>query len=54
MPVEVTVGAATWRTSIFPDTRSESFLLPVKKAVRSAEGLDDGSCVSVLLALVDG
>ena len=54
VPVEVTVGSTTWRTSIFPDTASESFVLPVKKAVRSAEGLDDGSRVSVLLVLVDG
>jgi hypothetical protein len=52
--VEVTVGSTTWRTSVFPDTKSESFVLPVKKAVRSAEGLDDGSSVSVLLTLVDG
>ena len=52
--VEVTVGSTTWRTSVFPDTKSESFVLPVKKAVRSAEGVDDGSSVSVLLTLVDG
>jgi hypothetical protein len=52
--VEVTVGSTTWRTSIFPDTKSASFLLPVKQAVRQAEGLDDGSSVSVLLTLVDG
>lgn len=52
--VEVTVGSTTWRTSVFPDTKSGSFVLPVKKAVRSAEGVDDGSSVSVLLTLVDG
>jgi hypothetical protein len=51
--VEVTVGATTWRTSIFPDTASESFVLPVKKAVRTAEGLDDGSAVRARIRLVD-
>jgi hypothetical protein len=51
--VEVTVGSTTWRTSIFPDTKSESFLLPVKQAVRRAEGLDAGSPVAVLLVVVD-
>ena len=51
--VEATVGATTWRTSVFPDTTSESFLLPVKKAVRIAEDLDDGSAVVVRLVLVD-
>ncbi|HUS42626.1 MAG TPA: DUF1905 domain-containing protein [Ilumatobacteraceae bacterium] len=51
--VEVTVGATTWNTSVFPDTKSESFVLPVKKAVRTAEDLDDGSPVAVVLALID-
>jgi len=51
--VEVTVGATTWSTSIFPDSKSESFVLPVKKAVRMAEGLDEGSPVAVRLLLLD-
>lgn len=51
--VRVTVGATTWATSIFPDTTSESFVLPVKKEVRTAEGLDDGSPVEVRLTLVE-
>ena len=51
--VEVTVGGTTWRTSIFPDRRSESFVLPVKKGVRTAELLDDGSPVRARILLVD-
>ncbi len=51
--VQVTVGATTWQTSVFPDKASASFLLPVKKAVRSAEGLDDGRPVSVALVVLD-
>lgn len=47
IPVEVTVGSTTWVTSIFPDKASASFVLPVKKAVRSAEGLDVGTMVTV-------
>lgn len=31
---EVTMGDTTWTTSIFPDTASRSYVLPVKKAVR--------------------
>ena len=52
--VDVTVGGTTWNTSVFPDTKSGSFVLPVKKAVRLAEGLDDGSPVAVRLTVVDG
>lgn len=51
--VEVTVGASTWRTSIFPDNAASSFVLPVKKAIRVAEDLDDGAAVTVRLALVE-
>ena len=49
--VEVTVGATTWRTSIFPST--DTYVLPVKKAVRQAEHLDVGDPVRVRLVLVD-
>jgi hypothetical protein len=49
--VEVTVGATVWRTSIFPS--SESYSLPVKKAVRAAEGLVVGEPVRVRLRLLD-
>lgn len=47
--VEVTVGATTWRTSVFPDHASGGFVLPVKKAVREAEDLDVGDIVAVTL-----
>lgn len=51
--VRVTVGAMTWATSIFPDTKVGSFVLPVKKAVRTAAGLTDGDPVAVTLELLD-
>lgn len=52
LPVEVTVGAITWRTSIFPDAASASYLLPVKKSVRTAEQLVDGDEVDVSFRVV--
>ncbi len=48
--VEVTVGATTWRTSVFPDKRG--YALPVKKAVRRAESLDVGDSARVTLELI--
>jgi hypothetical protein len=50
--VEVTVGATTWRTSMFPDRKRGAFLLPVKKDVRRREGLDVGDVVSVGLQVL--
>ena len=49
--VEVTVGGSTWRTSVFPESR-ETFVLPVKKAVRTAEDLEDGDAVEVTLSVL--
>lgn len=47
--VEVIVGDSRWRTSLFPDKKSESFLLPVKKVIRVAEDLEVGQSVAVSL-----
>ena len=51
--VEVTVGATIWRTSVFPESHRGSFVLPIKKAVRQAEDLDDGDEVTVTLRVLD-
>jgi hypothetical protein len=53
LPVEVTIGSTTWRTSIFPDRSRESYVLPIKKAVRAAEGLHDGATAAVRLRVVE-
>ena len=52
--VEVTVGATTWHTSLFPDRTHGTYLLPVKKPVRRAEGIEPGDDVHVHLRLADG
>lgn len=49
--VAVTVGGTTWRTSVFP--AGEHFVLPLKKAVRTAEGLSVGEPAAIRLELVD-
>lgn len=51
--VEVEVGGTRWATSVFPDKESGSFVLPVKKAVRSKHELDEGDPVTVTLALAE-
>ena len=51
--VEATVGETTWKTSIFPDSKSHSYLLPVKKDIRKTETLEIGSAVSVKLRLIE-
>lgn len=45
--VHVKVGKSTWDTSIFPDSKSGTYLLPVKASVRRAEALEDGELMRV-------
>ncbi len=51
--VQVTVGATTWATSVFPDSTRQAYVLPVKKDVRRAEGIEAGDDIDVALQLVD-
>lgn len=51
--VEVVLGGSTWRTSIFPSADAGAYILPVKKAVRGAEGVDIGDGVRFEIELVD-
>lgn len=38
-PVSVTLGKTNWRTSIFFDKKSGTYLLPLKSQVRKKEGI---------------
>jgi hypothetical protein len=52
--VTATVGGQRWSTSVFPDSKSGSYLLPVKKGIRTAAGLRAGDEVDVVLELEPG
>ena len=45
LPVCVTLGKTTWKTSIFPDKKSGSYLLPLKAEVRKKEGIQHDDVV---------
>ena len=49
--VEATIGKTSWQTSIFPDKRSGTYLLPLKASVRRAEGLSEGDLISCTLSI---
>jgi hypothetical protein len=51
--VAVETGSSRWDTSVFPDAGTGCFVLPVKKAVRDAEGLEEGDDVTVSLRVRD-
>jgi hypothetical protein len=51
MKVTATIGDTSWQTSIFPAKDVGGWMLPVKAAVRKAEGIVVGDVVAVTLAL---
>lgn len=44
--VIVKVGRTEWKTSIFPDKKSGTYVLPTKASVRKAEGITDDESVT--------
>lgn len=47
--VEARIGRSSFTTSVFPSKANDGWVLPVKAAVRRAEGLAEGDEVEVLL-----
>lgn len=51
IPVTVTIGKTTWKTSIFPDKQSGGYLLPLKATVRKKEQIFSEDSVSFSLTI---
>jgi hypothetical protein len=52
LPVEVAIGKTTWKTSIFPDKYSGSYILPVKAKVRKVEEIDVDDMVTFTIRFI--
>ncbi|MBI3231885.1 MAG: DUF1905 domain-containing protein [Candidatus Doudnabacteria bacterium] len=51
LPVKVTIGKTSWKTSIFPDRKSGAYLLPLKAEVREKEAIKPGDMVPFTLEI---
>jgi hypothetical protein len=49
IPVTVRLGQTTWTTSLWP--KDGGYVVPLKNAVRAAEGIDLGDVVTVRLTV---
>lgn len=45
------LGETTWNTSIFPDRKAGTYLLPLKAQVRKSEKISDKATVSFTIQL---
>lgn len=50
IPINVTIGNTTWKTSIFPEKKG-TYVLPLKKDVRKKETLNAGDEAKVTFSL---
>jgi hypothetical protein len=51
--VKVSIGNIAWDTSIFPDSKSNSYLLPIKKEIRTKLSIQSGDDLKVSIELKD-
>lgn len=52
LPVMVTLGTTSWKTSIFPDKQSGTYLLPLKAQVRKKEAIFARDSVSFSIEIL--
>ena len=51
LPVVVTIGKTSWKTSIFPDKKAGGYLLPLKADVRKKEKISAGDKITFSLEI---
>lgn len=51
LPVKVVIKKTVWNTSIFPDKKSGTYLLPLKAQVRTKEKIHDRDTVRFSITL---
>ena len=51
LPVFASIGKTKWKTSIFPDKKSGTYLLPLKAQIRKAEEIFDDDSVQFTITL---
>lgn len=52
LPVKVTIGETSWKTSIFPDKESGSYVLPLKADVRKKESIVQDKMITFSIEIV--
>ncbi len=50
--IKVNINKTSWDTSIFPDSKTGTYVLPVKASIRKMEGLFDGDVVKFSITLI--
>lgn len=49
--VTVTIGTVVWKTSIFPDSKSGTYFLPLKVEIRKKAKIEEGDTVTFTIEI---
>lgn len=52
LPVNVKINNTKWKTSIFPESKSDTYILPLKLEVRKLEDIKSGDNINVSISLI--
>ncbi len=52
LPVRATIGITTWKTSIFSNKKTRTYLLPLKAEIRKQENIAEGDDIKVTLEVL--
>lgn len=52
LPVNVTIGNTSWKTSIFPDKKFGAYLLPLKSEVRKRENIVEDDKITFIIEVL--
>lgn len=52
LPINVTIGKTTWKTSIFPDKKADAYLLPLKAEIRKKEQIQEGDNIKFTIEIL--
>lgn len=52
LPIKANIGKTSWKTSIFPDKKRGTYLLPIKADVRKKENISAGDKIKFYLEII--
>lgn len=52
LPVNVQIGGSKWKTSIFSDSKSNTYILPIKSEIRKNEKIELGDALHINLTIL--
>ena len=50
--IEARLGKSTWKTSLLPHTKSESYLISIKSQIRKKEGILEGDNIKLQFTII--